>query len=321
MLDVKLPDGMTTLDVSEILDDIKTQSAQLHELETELHEFKNELEELDKSFRLNLSTYENKFNDFQNDIKTSLGNATADAANISNTLSNVRKSEEDVSKIKNEISHIASKYDEEVDKYSELISNIGKEYQKLTEQMQTEQNELIKLRKNLSDEQVKIHKILGDANRASMAQSFLERKEELDPSLKNSANWRNFGLLLMSLILCVILVYEWDIGFDYGRFLSRLPVISPLIWLVWVNSQRNAHLVRIQEEYAHKASVALAFEGYQRKVDESDDPDIKKLLLELSVANLGENPVNLFDKQVKSSPIENSVISRILEKFFPKLEK
>ncbi|THA19146.1 hypothetical protein D3M83_01435, partial [Rodentibacter pneumotropicus] len=100
-----------------------------------------------------------------------------------------------------------------------------------------------------------------------------------------------------------------------------LPMITPLVWLVWVNSQRNAHLVRIQEEYAHKASVALAFEGYQRKVEELDDPNIKKLLLELSVYNLGENPVNLFDKNVKSSPVEGSIFSKIIEKWFAKTDK
>ena len=71
-------------------------------------------------------------------------------------------------------------------------------------------------------------------------------------------------------------------------------------------------MVRVQEEYAYKASVAIAFEGYQRKVDEINDVDLKKLLLELSVTNMGNNPVNLFDKNTKNSPFE---IDKLIEKF------
>ena len=125
--------------------------------------------------------------------------------------------------------------------------------------------------------------------------------------------WRNIGLLAMSIIILIILASEWEQNsFDYFRFFSRLPVVMPLLWLVWSNSQRNNHLVRVQEEYAYKAAVAIAFEGYQRKVDEINDVDLKKLLLELSVTNMGNNPVNLFDKNTKNSPFE---IDKFIEKF------
>lgn len=299
-------------DIQKLLDDLSVQKEQLTQL-------KNSLETQSTEFKAELERYQKEFTNFQTEIKTHLGNTTSDAASISTTLSNARQSETDIAKIKNEIASIKSVYDTNVNQYSTLIDEIEKSSATINTNIEREKDELVGLRKKLNEEQVKITKILGDANRASMAQSFLERKRELNSPIDNSAKWRNWGLVLMALMVLVIIWNEWSqSSFDYVRFLSRLPLVSPLVWLVWVNSQRNAHLIRIQEEYAHKASVALAFEGYQRKVDETQDPDIKKLLLELSVANLGENPVHLFDKQVKSSPVDDSVLSRIIEKFFPK---
>lgn len=314
MIDVNLPDGQNVIDIEKMLNDIEIQSAQLDTL-------KEELQNLSASFEEELKMYQSDFKNFQNEIKTSLGNATSDAASISNTLKNVRQSEADISKIKTEINNVSIKYNEHTEQYSELINLVNEEYKALTGNINKEKEELVTLRKELSDERIKISKILGDANRASMAQSFLERKSELNTPIENTSKWRNWGLILMTGVMLYILQQEWTMGFDYTRFLSRLPIVAPLIWLIWVNTQRNAHLVRIQEAYAHKASVALAFEGYQRKIDESKELEIKKLLLELSVANLGENPVHLFDKQVKSSPMDDSIISKLLEKAFPKNNK
>lgn len=300
---------------------MESQEEIFNQLRDELQVLKNNVTDSLNELKLEKNKYSSEFTNFQNQIKTALGSATSDSASISNTLSNVQRYQADIAQTKNEISQVQSQYDENVQEYTELIEFINKEYNQFKEKISNENDNLSKLRKALFAEQEKINKILGDANRASMAQSFLDRKKELDAPIKNSASWRNWGLVGMAGMLFVVLIYEWYIGFDYIRFLTRLPMITPWVWLVWVNSQRNAHLVRVQEEYAHKASVALAFEGYQRKVEELDDPNIKKLLLELSVHNLGENPVNLFDKNVKSSPVEGSIFSKMAEKYFAKTDK
>lgn len=229
-----------------------------------------------------------------------------------------------ISEIKSEFDTVKTNYSEQKIKYDELIKEIELQKDEIDKTKSDKESELNEVLKELNLEKEKIQDILGSANMASMAKSFLDRKKELDTPIKDSSNWRNGGLVGMAVMIILLILHEWYIkgdGFNYISMLSRLPLISPLIWLVWVNSQRNAHLVRIQEEYAHKASIAMAFEGYQRKVDETNDLDIKKLLLELSVSNLGENPVNLFDKKVKASPIEDSILARILDKLLPKQEK
>ncbi|ELH0900455.1 hypothetical protein Q9891_002986, partial [Vibrio cholerae] len=82
--------------------------------------------------------------------------------------------------------------------------------------------------------------------------------------------------------------------------------IAPFIWIAWSNSQRNNYLVRIQEDYAFKYASAMAFEGYRKQAQETDE-SLERLLLKLSIDNMGMNPIRLFDKPVKSSPL-NEII-------------
>ena len=264
-------------------------------------------------FEESFSKKDKDFSDKLTSLQTLLGSSQANATQIEGIKNNVISLEA-------RISSIQSEYTSYKDKYDELNSKIQDDYTGFRTLLidldllkSAKEQDLEDLINKLDDEKEKIKDILGDANRASMAQSFLARKTELDTPIENSALSRNIGLVAMSIIIFIILLLEWNQNsFDYFRFFSRLPVVMPLLWLVWSNSQRNNHLVRVQEEYAYKAAVAIAFEGYQRKVDEINDVDLKKLLLELSVTNMGNNPVNLFDKNTKNSPFE---IDKFIEKF------
>ena len=283
-------------------------------------------ESFEKKVNDNISKFEESFSKKDKDfldkltsLQKLLGDSQANATQIEGIKNNVISLETRISSIKSEYEIYKNKYIEVEGKYEDFISGINDDKNRLDGLMielerlkDNKKSKLDKLIEELDDEKEKIKDILGDANRASMAQSFLERKKELNIPIYNSAFWRNIGLLSMSILIFAILIVEWSQEqFDYFRFFSRLPVVMPLLWLVWSNSQRNNHLVRVQEEYAYKAAVAIAFEGYKRKVDEIDDVELKKLLLELSVTNMGNNPVNLFDKNTKNSPFE---IDKIIEK-------
>lgn len=285
------------------------------------------IESFEKKVNDKLLDFENSFSKKDKDfsdklisLQTLLGNSQSSVAQIEGIKNNAISLEGKISSIQSEYEASKNKYIEDKDKYNNLVSNIDNSRIELENSItdleklkKDKESELQTIIEELDSEKEKIKDILGDANRASMAQSFLARKTELDTPIKNSALWRNIGLVAMSIIIFIILLLEWNQNsFDYFRFFSRLPVVMPLLWLVWSNSQRNNHLVRVQEEYAYKAAVAIAFEGYQRKVDEINDVDLKKLLLELSVTNMGNNPVNLFDKNTKNSPFE---IDKFIEKF------
>ena len=285
-----------------------------------IEEFEKKVNDKILKFEDSFSKKDKDFSDKLTSLQTLLGSSQANATQIEGVKNNVISLEARISSIQSEYEIYKNKYIEVEREYEALLSSINADKNRLAnsiieldELKKSKKDELNVLIKELDDEKENIKDILGDANRASMAQSFLARKKELDTPIENSAVWRNIGLLAMSIIILIILASEWEQNsFDYFRFFSRLPVVMPLLWLAWSNSQRNNHLVRVQEEYAYKAAVAIAFEGYQRKVDEINDVDLKKLLLELSVTNMGNNPVNLFDKNTKNSPFE---IDKFIEKF------
>ncbi|AWX14810.1 hypothetical protein CEP48_00830 [Mergibacter septicus] len=277
--------------------------------------FNEKIEEYDEAFNKKNTEFSNKLTSLQ----TALGQAQTNSSAIETIHKNATTLGNSITTMEAEYKTAKNNYTEQKTKYDELILSITKKEQEI-EKLKSEireiktnnSNELEELREELETEKEKIKDILGLANMASMAKAFLDRKKELYKPIYWSAFWRNLGLILLFSGISALLYFEFSNTFDYIRFLSRLPLSLPLIWLVWTNAQRNNHLVRVQEEYAYKAAVATAFEGYQRKVDETEDRDLKKLLLELSIKNMGDDPVRLFDKNVKNSPFET-----VLEKLCP----
>ncbi|HDI3168855.1 TPA: hypothetical protein PMB26_000646 [Vibrio cholerae] len=195
-------------------------------------------------------------------------------------------------------------YQGSVERYNELILNLEKQEAQI--QVQTENINAIQ--ENIKTQQESIQLIIDDANRASMAGSFLKRKNELESPIKWSSRIMNGSLMIAAGISALLLKSSglFEGTFDYISFLFKIPVIAPFIWIAWSNSQRNNYLVRIQEDYAFKYASAMAFEGYRKQAQETDE-NLEHRLLELSIENMGMNPIRLFDKPVKSSPI-NEII-------------
>ncbi|OAQ15793.1 hypothetical protein F480_01120 [Bibersteinia trehalosi Y31] len=284
-----------------------------------VEEMKEEFDAKMEVFKEEFSKYEDTFEKKLESIQKLLGNAQANVSSIETVKDNMEAIDVKTTQLLEEYKQSKENYVAQNDEYTKLISNIAEKDVELDAILKHHASKLSLREHELQVQKEKINSILGDANRASMAQSFIERKKELNIPIENTAKWRNWGLILIALLIFIILCIEWTQNtFDYYRFFSRLPVVMPIIWLVWSNSQRNNHLTQIQEEYSYKAAIAMAFEGYQRKVSESNDLELEKLLLELSVRNLGDNPVKLFDKKVRNSPFEGSILGKLVEKISEK---
>ncbi|PST94241.1 hypothetical protein C9I86_02490 [Photobacterium sp. NCIMB 13483] len=218
---------------------------------------------------------------------------------LNEIYNDVIDSKEYISDKKEKISDIEVKFEMltktskvQLESLNESVSNID-ELNKYSEEVQEKIN-------NLNAE---INAILSDANRASMASSFLKRKEELTSPINKSSNIMNIALIAIGAISFYLLkISGFGNGdFNYQDFLIKLPIIAPFIWIAWSNSQRNNYLVRIQEDYAFKAASAMAFEGYNQQVQDVDE-DLQKKLLSLSIDCMGANPIRLFNDKVKNTP-------------------
>ena len=188
-----------------------------------IDKFKKEVNDNILKFEESFSKKDKDFSDKLTSLQTLLGSSQASATQIEGIKKNVISSETKILSIQSEYEASKNKYIEEEEKYNKLVLSIEADKSKLQhsinelgELKKSKEEELKFVIKELDDEKEKIKDILGDANRASMAQSFLARKKELDTPIENSALWRNIGLVLMSGLILIILIVEWNQeSFDY----------------------------------------------------------------------------------------------------------
>ncbi len=188
------------------------------------------------------------------------------------------------------------------------------------EQYHKEIEEMIKLFKKQRED---IQEIIEDANRASMAGSFKKQMEDINTKMK----WAD-GFLIGSLII-ITLISLWGFQssfitpqnrleptfFSWSQFLAKSAISLPFLIVAWIKAKERAYLFRLREDYGYKYSSAMAFEGYRKQVQEQS-PELEERLLQIAVDNLGSNPTKVFERDLKSNPLETIIdgVSKRLDK-------
>ncbi|HHF3650055.1 hypothetical protein MY808_06550 [Haemophilus influenzae] len=190
-------------------------------------------------------------------------------------------------------------------KLIELLSKQSEIDKPKLERYKQEIEEMIALFKKQKQD---IQDIIDDANRASMAGSFKTQSDDINRKMK----WAD-GFLISSLLATAGISY-WGFYtsfnaenlFLWGQFVAKATISLPLLIVAWIKAKERAYLFRMREDYAYKYSAAMAFEGYKKQVQEQD-PKLHQQLLQIAVDNLGINPTKVFDKDLKSTPLETII--------------
>ncbi len=92
---------------------------------------------------------------------------------------------------------------------------------------------------------------------------------------------------------------DWILSVAY-----RMPLTLPIIWLAVFFSKRRSESHRLEQEYAHKESLAQSYEGYRIQIEGIDDTEGKLIerLLDTAITALGHNPANTLDKKHGDNP-------------------
>jgi hypothetical protein len=90
--------------------------------------------------------------------------------------------------------------------------------------------------------------------------------------------------------------------------LSFLSIGAPL-WLAWVSTKQIGQRFRLAEDYAFKASVAKAYEGYRREAARID-PSFEARLFSSALTRLEEAPLRLVDDENHGSPWQALISSK-----------
>jgi murein DD-endopeptidase MepM/ murein hydrolase activator NlpD len=152
----------------------------------------------------------------------------------------------------------------------------------------------------LANANEQLTKALQDINRQGLAGAFAAQADKVSGE---RLMW--VGAFCASIGWLIFVAYSVISGtpgpgtpvFDPNSLLRGLPFAAPAIWLGWFSARQIGILARIQQDYAYKASTAVAFEGYKKEVASANDQALSKQLLETAVTNFGENPVRLYEKK------------------------
>lgn len=93
--------------------------------------------------------------------------------------------------------------------------------------------------------------------------------------------------------------------------LSILSVGAP-VWFAWLATKQIGYRFQLSEDYAFKASVSKAYEGFRRETARFDN-DMEENLLRSALARLDELPLRLVDNNSHGSPWHELMSSEVIK--------
>ena len=94
--------------------------------------------------------------------------------------------------------------------------------------------------------------------------------------------------------------------------LSMLSVGAP-VWFAWLATKQIGQRFRLSEDYAFKASISRAYEGFRREAARFDK-DMEAKLLVSALARLDELPLRLVEERSHGSPWHELASSDVVKK-------
>lgn len=160
----------------------------------------------------------------------------------------------------------------------------------------------------------------ASATSTGLAAAFSERSNKLD---RSSIGWI-VGLILSLLIgsifgstqltrLAEVVGRSDTQGFTIAinLVLAVLSVGGP-IWFAWLSTKQIGQRFRLSEDYAFKASISRAYEGYRSEAARID-PELQRQLLGSALSRLDEQPLRLVETDSFGSPWHEVLSSEVMK--------
>lgn len=177
-------------------------------------------------------------------------------------------------------------------------------------------NELITMRTNAEDILKRCETAYAASTSVGLAAAFNERSVELNKSMKF---W--IGGLIVALITAAVFgtinVHGLLVATDSAQpsssvitirlFLSILSIGGP-VWFAWLATKQIGQRFRLSEDYAFKASISRAYEGFRNEASRIDK-NLEAKLLASALSRLDELPLRLIETETHGSPYHELLTS------------
>ena len=156
----------------------------------------------------------------------------------------------------------------------------------------------------------KIESLLPGATSAGLASAFLTRKKVF--AQPNKIWTATFIATLIGMFAYSAITFQSITSLEGAliQLLNHLPLYIPVVWLAIYSSKRKSENKRLEEEYAHRESLANSFIGYKEQIEQlnKDDTEALKEFLKNIVSEISKNPSDTLDgKHGDSTPIKELI--------------
>lgn len=222
-----------------------------------------------------------------------------------------------------ELEDLMSKAREQAEKAGEIEVEVGNCLKRVQE-AEGSANTTFKTRSDLAALMLsKSEQALRGATSAGLATAFRSRQQAL---ARSGIAW-TVGLVIA---LLVALAVGWDRVTALRDVLNGSKSTAVIIanavlavcgigapaWFAWLSTRQIGTTFRLSEDYAFKASVAQAYEGYRAEAVEID-PELQARLFASALDRLDEAPIRLLDAVSHNSPLAeilgNAALRKALE--------
>ncbi|WP_339546811.1 hypothetical protein [Pseudomonas sp. RA_35y_Pfl2_P32] len=181
-------------------------------------------------------------------------------------------------------------------------------------------DELAKLSESARDVLARCETAYASATSTGLAAAFSERSKALNNSV---------GLWVAGLVAALVAgsIFSFNrmdriadllsLPGDHSLILSVNLVLAGLsvsgaVWFAWLSTKQIGQRFRLSEDYAFKASISRAYEGYRREAARIDK-DLEKQLLSSALSRLDEQPLRLVESNSFGSPWHELLASELVK--------
>lgn len=239
--------------------------------------------------------------------KASIGHFDKEFATLGEKIAYIQQAHDAAESLPTDLENLRSARDEVIEsktaaeRSSILAEKSYEEIQQLLLSIQESEQEARRLVENTED-------AYSAATTRGLGESFQRRAESLSNSMWTWVAGLTIALGLGALTghyrvqsLQQLLATNASSGaITLNMVLAILSVAAP-IWFAWLATKQIGHRFRLSEDYAFKASVAQAYEGYRREAARVD-PDFAKRLFGSALDRLDEAPIRFVEHETFGSP-------------------
>lgn len=186
--------------------------------------------------------------------------------------------------------------------------------------VESAKEELARLAESAKDVLARCETAYASATSTGLAAAFSERSK----ALHTSVGWWVAGLVAAltagSLFtfnrterIAGLLAQPGDHGLLLGvNLVLALLSVGGSVWFAWLSTKQIGQRFRLSEDYAFKASISRAYEGYRREASHVD-PELVRQLLGSALSRLDEQPLRLVESDSFGSPWHEMLSSETIK--------